>query len=59
LVEINPETYMIPDDTMLDKSFGPKVEVIRMYDSGDKKGRDPWRGVVLCVYVYPKTEHLL
>ena len=27
--------------------------------SGNKKGRDPWRGVVSCVYVNPKTEHLL
>ena len=44
---------------MLDKSFGPKIEVVRKQCSGNKKGCDPWRGVVSCVYVNPKTEQLL
>jgi hypothetical protein len=43
-VEIDPEAYLIFDDTVLAKSFGPKIEVVRKWCSGNKKGRDPWRG---------------
>jgi hypothetical protein len=58
-VDIDPETYMIFDDTVLDKSFGPEIEVVRKQHSGNRKGRDPWVGVVSCIYVSPKAEHLL
>jgi hypothetical protein len=59
LVEIDPEAYLIADDTVLDKRFGAKIEVVRKQCIGNKKGRDPWPGVVSCVYANPKTEHLL
>jgi hypothetical protein len=38
LLEIDPDAYLIFDDTVLDKSFGPKIEVARKQWSGNKKG---------------------
>ncbi len=57
LVERDPDAYLIFDDTVLDKSFGPKIEVARKQYSGNKKGVIGGVGVVSCVYVNPKTEH--
>ena len=58
LLEFDPEAYLIFDDTALDKSFGPKIEVVRKQWSGNKKGMIRGIGVVSCVvYVNPKTEH--
>ncbi len=57
LLEIDPDAYLIFDDTVLDKSFGPRIEVARKQWSGNKKGVIGGVGVVSCVYVNPKTEH--
>jgi hypothetical protein len=57
LLELDPEAYLIFDDTVLDKSFGPKIEVVRKQWSGNGKGVIRGIGVVSCVYVNPKTEH--
>ena len=57
LLEPDPEAYLIFDDTVLDKSFGPKIEVVRKQWSGNKKGVISGIGVVSCVYVNPQTEH--
>jgi hypothetical protein len=57
LLELDPEAYLIFDDTVLDKSFGPKIEVVRKQWSGNEKGVIRGMGVVSCVYVNPKTEH--
>ncbi len=57
LLETDPEAYLIFDDTVLDKSFGPKIEVARKQWSGNKKGVVRGVGVVSCIYVNPKTEH--
>ena len=43
MVEIYPEAYLIFDDTVLDKRFGAKIEVVPKQCSGNKKGCDPWR----------------
>jgi hypothetical protein len=59
LVKIDPEAYLTFDDTVLEKSFGPKIEMVRKQYSGNKKWRNLWRGVVSCVYVNPKMEHAL
>ena len=56
LLELDSEAYLIFDDTVLDKSFGPKIEVVRKQWSGNKKGVIRGIGVVSCVYVNPKTE---
>jgi hypothetical protein len=57
LLELDPEAYLIFDDTVLDKSFGPKIEAARKQWSGNKKGVIRGIGVVSCIYVNPKTEH--
>jgi hypothetical protein len=57
LLERDPQAYLIFDDTVLDKSFGPKIEMVRKQWSGNKKGVIRGVGVVSCVYVNPKTEH--
>ncbi len=56
LLELDPEAYLIFDDTVLEKSFGPKIEVVRKQWSGNKKGVINGIGVVSCVYVNPETE---
>ncbi len=56
LLELDSEAYLIFDDTVLDKGFGPKIEVVRRQWSGNKKGVIRGIGVVSCVYVNPKTE---
>jgi hypothetical protein len=37
MLELDPQAYLIFDDTVLDKSFGPKIEVVRKQWSGNKK----------------------
>jgi hypothetical protein len=57
LLEPDPQAYLIFDDTVLDKSFGPKIEVARKQWSGNEKGVIRGIGVLSCVYVNnPKTE---
>ncbi len=56
LLELDSRAYLIFDDTVLDKSFGPKIEVVRKQWSGNKKGVVSGIGVVSCVYVNPQTE---
>lgn len=56
LVELDPEAYSIFDDTVLEKSFGPKIGVVRKQRSGNEKGVVRGIGVVSCVYVNPETE---
>jgi hypothetical protein len=57
LVERDPDAYLIFDDTVLEKSFGPRIEMVRKQYSGNKKGVIGGMGMVSCVYVNPKTEH--
>ncbi len=57
MVEQDPGAYLIFDDTVLDKSFGPEIEVTRKQWSGNEKRVIRGIGVVSCVYVNPKTEN--
>ncbi len=57
LLELDPEAYLIFDDTVLDKSFGPNIELTRKQWSGNEKSVIRGIGVVSCVYVNPKTEN--
>jgi len=57
LLEPDPEAYLIFDDTVLDKSFGPSIEVARKQWSGNEKSVIRGIGVVSCVYLEPKTEN--
>jgi hypothetical protein len=45
------------DDTVLDKSFGPSIELTPKQWSGNEKSVVRGIGVVWCVYVNPKTEN--
>jgi Transposase DDE domain len=56
LLEFDPQAYLVFDDTVLDKRFGPKIEAVRKQWSGNEKGVIQGMGVVSCVYVNPKTE---
>lgn len=56
LLEPDPKAYLLFDDTVLDKSFGPKIEVTRKQWSGNEKSIIGGIGVVSCVYVNPTTE---
>jgi hypothetical protein len=57
LLEQDPQAYLIFDDTVLDKSFGPEIEPTRYQWSGNAKDVIRGIGVVSLVYVNPKTEH--
>lgn len=57
LLERDPQAYLIFDDTVLDKSFGPEIEGTRRQYSGNESRVIRGIGVVSCVYVNPKTEH--
>jgi hypothetical protein len=56
LLEPNGKAYLLFDDMVLDKSFGPKIEVTRKQWSGNDKSVIRGIGVVSCVYVNPETE---
>lgn len=55
-LEADSEACLIFDDTVLDKSFGPSIEVTRKQWSGNDKSVIRGIGVVSCVYVNPTTE---
>ena len=57
LLESHPQAYLIFYDTVLDKRFGPKIELARSQWSGNQKRPIRGIGVVSCVYVDPKTEN--
>jgi DDE superfamily endonuclease len=56
MLERDPQAYLIFDDTVLEKSFGPSIEVARKQWSGNDKSVIRGIGVVSCVYVNPTTE---
>src|SRR3954452_19984473 len=56
LLEPDPQAYLIFDDTVLEKSFGPSIEVTGKQWSGNDKSVIRGIGVVSCVYVNPTTE---
>ena len=57
LLERDPDAYLIFDDTVLEKSFGPEIEPTRYQWSGNAKDVIRGIGAVSLVYVNPKTEH--
>ena len=58
LVVAVPDGYVAFDDTIIDKNFSHKIELVRRQYSGNAHGIIKGIGVVTCVYVNPKThEH--
>lgn len=47
--------YVIFDDTVLDKNFSHKIELVRLQYSGNAHGLIKGIGLVNCVYVNPET----
>lgn len=50
------EGYVLFDDTVLDKRYARKIELVRRQYSGNAHGVIKGIGVVTCVYVNPATE---
>jgi hypothetical protein len=57
LLEQHPEAFLLFDDTVLDKSFGPQIEMTQKQWSGNTHGLVQGIGLVCCVYVNPQTGH--
>ncbi len=56
MLERDSRAYLLFDDTVLDKSFGPKIEPARKQWSGNEKSVIGGIGVVSLVYINPQTE---
>ncbi len=55
-LKVDPQGHVVFDDTVLDHSFGPLIEMVRRQWSGNKKSVIRGIGLVTCVYVNPRTE---
>src|SRR5207237_9903047 len=55
-LEPDPQGYLIFNDTVLDHSFSPHIEMVRRQWSGNQKSVIRGIGLVTCVYVNPQTE---
>jgi hypothetical protein len=55
-IEISPNGYVVFDDTILDKNFSHKIELVRRQYSGNAHGIIKGIGLVTCIYVNPDTE---
>jgi hypothetical protein len=49
-----PDGYVVFDDTVIDKDFSTKIELVRRQYSGNAHGLVKGIGVVTCVYVNPR-----
>ena len=56
MLEPDPQGCLIFDDTVLDHTFGPTIEMVRRQWSGNQKSVIRGIGLVSCVYVNPHTE---
>jgi hypothetical protein len=52
----SPNGYVVFDDTVLDKNFSHRIELVRRQYSGNAHGLIKGIGVVNCVYVNPDIE---
>jgi hypothetical protein len=55
-VEQTPKGYIVFDDTIVDKNFSFKMELVQRQWSGDAHGIIKGVGVVTCVYVNPELD---
>lgn len=54
-IQASAHGYVIFDDTVLDKNFSHKIELVRLQYSGNAHGLIKGIGLVNCVYVNPET----
>lgn len=52
----SPYGFVVFDDTVLDKRFARRIELVRRQSSGNAHGVIKGIGVVTCVYVNPETD---
>jgi hypothetical protein len=55
-VVTTPYGFLVFDDTVIDKNFSHKIELVRRQYSGNAHGIIKGVGVVTCVYVNPQTD---
>jgi hypothetical protein len=55
-VQQSPKGYLVFDDTIVDKNFSFKMELVRRQWSGDAHGLVKGIGVVTCVYINPDLD---
>lgn len=55
LLDQDAEGYLLFDDTVLDKRFGTKIDLVKRQWSGNEKRTIPGIGLVTCVYVHPAS----
>ncbi|KOR28162.1 hypothetical protein TI04_11655 [Achromatium sp. WMS2] len=51
-----PKGYLIFDDTVLNKGYSHKIELVRRQWSGNEKAIIKGIGIITCVYVNPDTD---
>lgn len=54
-IQASPHGYVVFDDTVLDKNFSHKIEMVRLQFSGNAHGLIKGIGLVNCVYVNPES----
>lgn len=55
LLDQDEEGYLLFDDTVLDKRFGTKIDLVKRQWSGNEKRIIPGIGLFTCVYVHPTS----
>ena len=55
-IQASPHGYVVFDDTVLDKNFSHRIELVRRQYSGNAHGLIKGIGLVNCVYVNPETD---
>ena len=51
-IQASPHGYVVFDDTVLDKNYSHKIDMVRLQFSGNAHGLVKGIGLVNCVYVY-------
>ena len=50
------QVYVLFDDTVLDKYYRPRIELVRRQYSDNVQGMITGIGLVSCVYINPETD---
>jgi hypothetical protein len=56
VIEVDPDAFLVFDDSVLDKNYSHKIELVRLQYSGNAHGLIKGIGVVNCLYVNPRTK---
>ena len=56
-LELHPDAYLVFDDTVLDKRFSTKIELVRRQYSGNEHRVIRGIGLISCIYVNPESGH--